>query len=136
MNLTPEEIEIVETFDLFDDPMDKYEHIIDMGKELAPLEERFKTDGYLVRGCQSKVWLRSYKKNDLIYFEADSNTVITKGIIALLVKVLSGKKASEIVNHELNFIDAIDLRGHLSSQRANGLSAMMQQMKQYAVSLK
>lgn len=130
--LTPVEQEIVETFALFDDPMDKYEHIIENANELEPLADIYKTEEFIVKGCQSKVWLRAFKENDKIYFQADSNTVITKGIIALLVKVLSGNKPEDIINHPLNFIDEIDLKGHLSSQRSNGLASMIQKMKAYA----
>jgi cysteine desulfuration protein SufE len=130
--LSPEEQEIVETFALFDDPMDKYEHIIENANELEPLADIYKTDEFIVKGCQSKVWLRAYKEEDKIFFQADSNTVITKGIIALLVKVLSGNKPKVIINHPLSFIDKIDLKGHLSSQRSNGLTAMIQKMKAYA----
>jgi cysteine desulfuration protein SufE len=129
------EKEIIETFELFDDPMDKYEHIIEIGNELPAMDEKFKTDDFIVKGCQSKVWLRAYKENGKIYYQADSNTVITKGIIALLVKVLSGNTPDVIVNHTLSFIDKIDLRGHLSSQRSNGLTAMIGKMKEYAVGL-
>ncbi|MFN8288074.1 MAG: SufE family protein [Chitinophagales bacterium] len=126
------ENEIVEDFELFDDQMDKYEHIIDLGKKLPQLDEKYKTDDFLVKGCQSKVWLHAYEKEGLIYFETDSNTAITKGIIALLVQVLSGQKPQDILNNKLEFIDRIQLRSHLSSQRSNGLTAMIQRMKAYA----
>lgn len=126
------EKEIVEEFSLFDDQMDKYEYIIDIGKKLSPLDVKYTTDEYLVKGCQSKVWLRAYEKDGRIFFEADSNTAITKGIIALLVRVLSGQKASDIISCQLQFIDAIQLRAHLSSQRSNGLTSMIQKMKAYA----
>ena len=126
------EEEIVEEFDLFDDQMDKYEYIIDLGKKLPPLDEKYKTDDFLVKGCQSKVWLHAYEKEGHIYFETDSNTAITKGIIALLVRVLSGQKPKDILNNNLEFIDRIQLRAHLSSQRSNGLTAMIQRMKAYA----
>ena len=126
------EDEIVEEFDLFDDQMDKYEYIIDLGKKLPPLDEKYKTDDFLVKGCQSKVWLHAYEKEGYIYFETDSNTAITKGIIALLLRVLSGQKPQDILNNKLEFIDRIQLRAHLSSQRSNGLTAMIQRMKAYA----
>lgn len=126
------EQELVDDFALFDDPMDKYEHIISLGNELAPLAEAYKTDVLLVKGCQSKVWLRSFEESGKIFFEADSNTVITKGIIAMLIKVLSGLPSEEVVNHPLAFIEEIQLHEHLSSQRSNGLSSMIQQMKGYA----
>lgn len=130
--LTKREEEIVEEFSLFDDPMDKYEHIISLGKELPPLDEIYKVDELLVKGCQSKVWLRAFEKDGKIYFEADSNTVITKGIIAMLIKVLSGLSAEELLAHQLNFIQEIKLHEHLSSQRSNGLSSMIAYMKGYA----
>jgi cysteine desulfuration protein SufE len=126
------EDEIAEEFDLFDDQMQKYEYIIDLGKKLAPLDPKFMEDDFLVKGCQSKVWLHAYKKDDRIFFEADSNSSITKGIIALLIRVLSGQKPADITNAQLDFINRINLRAHLSSQRSNGLSAMIQKMKTYA----
>lgn len=137
MNKTIAEIEdeIAESFELFDDPMDKYEHIIDLGKKLPPFNEQFKTDDFMVKGCQSKVWLRATKQGDNIVFEADSNTAITKGIVALLISVYSNQTADAILNTPLTFIDRIDLRAHLSSQRANGLTAMLQKMKAYATML-
>src|ERR1019366_7729717 len=125
------ENEIVEEFDLFDDQMDKYEYIIDIGKKLAPLDAKYLADDYLVKGCQSKVWLHAYKEGDNIFFEADSNSTITKGIIALLIRVLSGQKPADIINNPLSFIDKINLRSHLSSQRSNGLTAMIQKMRTY-----
>ena len=126
------EQEIIEDFELFDDQMDKYEHIIDEGSELAILDEKYKQDDYLVKGCQSKVWLYAYKKDGLIFYEADSNTVITKGVISLLIKVLSGNKPQYIINHKLDFLNKIGLKEMLSSQRANGLQSMINLMKSYA----
>lgn len=126
------ENEIVEEFELFDDQMDKYEYIIDIGKKLSPLNSKYQTDDYLVKGCQSKVWLHAYETDGKIFFEADSNTAITKGIIALLVRVLSGQKATDVINANLGFIDGINLREHLSSQRSNGLTSMIHRMKAYA----
>ena len=130
------EKEIIEEFNLFDDPMDRYEYLIEIGKKLPDLDEKYKTEETIVKGCQSKVWLHSYFKDSKIFFEADSNTVITKGIIGLLVRVLSGQQPDDIINAELGFIDAIDLRSHLSSQRSNGLNAMIKQMKLYALAFK
>lgn len=130
------EDEIVEEFSLFDDPMDKYEYIIDIGKQLPAMDSKYLTDEYIVKGCQSKVWLYAYLQDDKVYYEADSNTVITKGIIGLLTRVLSGQKPQDIVDAELNFIDKIDLLSHLSSQRSNGLNAMIKQMKLYALGFK
>jgi len=126
------EYEIAEEFDLFDDQMDKYEYIIDIGKKLPALDAKYMTDDFLVKGCQSKVWLHAYEKDGLLYFEADSNTAITKGIIALLVRVLSRQKGNDILLTPLTFIDKINLRAHLSSQRSNGLTSMIQKMKAYA----
>lgn len=127
------EAEIVAEFGLFDDPMDKYEYLIDIGKGLPDLSEAYKTEENLVKGCQSKVWLHTSMDGDTVRYEADSNTVITKGIIGLLVRVLSGQKPEDIVKTDLGFIDKIDLRSHLSSQRSNGLNAMIKQMKLYAL---
>jgi cysteine desulfuration protein SufE len=132
--LSKVEEELIEDFELFDDAMDKYEHIISLGNELPPLAEIYKVDELLVRGCQSKVWLHPYEKDGSIFFEADSNTVITKGIVAMLVKVLSGLKPKEVIEHPLNFIPKIQLHEHLSSQRSNGLTSMINQMKAFAQS--
>lgn len=126
------EQEIISEFAILDDPMDKYEYIIDIGKKLAPLPDQYKTEGNIVKGCQSTVWLHSEERDGHIYYEADSNTVITKGIIALLIRVLSAQPASEIVAAPLSFIEQIGLRSHLSSQRSNGLNAMISKMKNEA----
>jgi cysteine desulfuration protein SufE len=131
-NIQEIEDEIVAEFELFDDPMDKYEHIIEEGKKLPPIEERFRTDEFLVKGCQSKVWLGARKEGDLLFFEADSNTSITKGIVALLLRVLSGQKPQDILDSNLDFISRTSLRSHLSSQRANGLSSMILKIRNYA----
>jgi len=126
------EDEIVEEFELFDDQMDKYEHIIEMGKKLKPLDAKYMADDFLVKGCQSKVWLHAYKEGDLVFFEADSNSSITKGIIAILIRALSGQQPKDIINNPLSFINRVNLRAHLSSQRSNGLTAMIQRIKTYA----
>jgi cysteine desulfuration protein SufE len=126
------EDEIVEEFDLFDDQMDKYEYIIDLGKKLPALDGKYMQDDFLVKGCQSKVWLHAEKQGDRVFYEADSNSSITKGIIAILVRVFSGQKPADILANNLSFIDRIQLRSHLSSQRSNGLTAMIQRMKAYA----
>lgn len=130
--IVEKEADIIESFELFEESMERYEYIIDLGKKLPPLDEKYKTDDFLVKGCQSKVWLHAFEKDGIIFFEADSNTAITKGIIALLVDVLSGQSPKAIMNAELKFIDAIQLRSHLSSQRSNGLTSMIQRMKNYA----
>jgi cysteine desulfuration protein SufE len=128
--------QIVQEFGMFDNPMDKYEYLIDLGKQLPELDAQHKTDANLVKGCQSKVWLHSHRAGDRVLFEADSNTVITKGIIALLVRALSNQKAEDILNTNLEFIDRIDLKSHLSSQRTAGLGAMIKYMKAYAEKFK
>ncbi|MGB0885038.1 MAG: SufE family protein [Chitinophagales bacterium] len=131
-NFSAIEKEIIEDFELFDDPMDKYEHIIDQGNELEVLEEKYKIDENLVKGCQSKVWLVAAKEGDIVFFKADSNTVITKGVVSILIKVLSGKKPQEIIDYKLDILEKIGLKEMLSSQRANGLQSMINLMKQYA----
>ncbi len=130
------EAEIISEFSMFEDPMDRYEYLIEIGKKLPELSEAYKTEENIVKGCQSKVWLHSKFEDGKVIFEADSNTVITKGIVGLLVRVLSQQKPDEIINAPLTFIDAIDLRSHLSSQRSNGLNAMIKQMKIYAMAFK
>ncbi len=130
------EEEIVGEFELFDDWMDKYQHIIDMGNELAPLAEKHKTEDNIVRGCQSKVWLVADKDADLVTYQADSDAVITKGLIALLLRVLSNQPADKIIEADLAFIDHIGIREHLSPNRSNGLNAMIKQMKYYALAMK
>lgn len=117
---------------MFSNPMDKYEYLIDIGKQLPALDPRYKTDEHLVKGCQSKVWLHAERNNGRVRFEADSNTVITKGIIALLIRVLSNQKPEDILKSNLEFIDRIDLKSHLSSQRTSGLGAMIKHMRAYA----
>ena|SRR5688572_984476 len=128
--------EIVEEFLMFENPMDKYEYLIDIGKQLPELSAEHKTEENLVKGCQSKVWLHAERDNGRLKFEADSNTVITKGIIGLLVRVLSNQKPEDILKTNLEFIDRIDLKSHLSSQRTSGLGAMIKYMKAYAAGFK
>jgi cysteine desulfuration protein SufE len=132
MSIQIKEKEVIEAFELFEDALDKYELIIEMGKQMPVMDEMYRTDELLVKGCQSQVWLRAYKQDDKIFYEADSNTVITKGIIALLVKILSGESAQAILAYDLHVIDAIQLKEHLTSQRSNGLASMVQKMKFYA----
>ncbi len=129
------EAEIVEEFELFDDWMDKYAYLIDVGKGLATLDEVYKQEAFRVKGCQSKVWLRSWSDGMHIHFEADSDAMITKGLIALLIRVLSGQPASDIVAANLGFVDQIGLRQHLSANRSNGLTAMITKMKTHAAVL-
>ena len=126
------EAEIIDEFSLFDDWMDKYSYLIDIGKNLAPLDDEFKQEAFRVKGCQAKVWLRTWSENERINFEADSDAMITKGLIALLVRVLGGQSPSDIVDARLDFVDEIGLRKHLSTNRSNGLTAMIRKMKQHA----
>jgi cysteine desulfuration protein SufE len=125
--------EISEEFDLFDDWMDKYDHIITFGKEIELLDESAKTDENLVRGCQSKVWLVAEEHNGKIIFKADSDAIITKGIIGLLIRILSNQAAQAIVDAELFALERIGLKDHLSPNRANGLASMIKKMKLYAL---
>lgn len=127
--------EIIEEFELFDDWMDKYEHIIEIGKETESLDEEFKTESNLVKGCQSQVWLHSRLENGKVIFQTDSDAIITKGLAGLMVKVLSGYSPEEITNSELYFINRIGLKEHLSPNRSNGFISMIKQMKLDAVAL-
>jgi cysteine desulfuration protein SufE len=127
---------IIEEFSLFDDWMDKYNLLIDMGKNLPIIDPKFKVKDYLIEGCQSKVWLRPEYDGSIISFSADSDAIITRGIVALLIKVLSGRTPEEIIGSELYFIDRIGLRQNLSPTRSNGLLAMVRQMKLYAMAFK
>ena len=127
---------IIEDFDMFDDWMQKYEYLIDLGKELTPIEEKYKIEDNLIKGCQSRVWLHAEKQDEKIIYTADSDAIMTKGIIAILINVLSNQKAAEIVSADLSFIDAIGLKEQLSATRANGLVSMIKKMKLYALALK
>jgi cysteine desulfuration protein SufE len=129
------EDEIVDEFSQFEDPMDKYEYIIDQGRLLPKIDEQYMTDDFMVKGCQSKVWLRAYKEGERMLIQIDSNTAITKGIAALLWRVLNEQKPADILATDLHFIDRTGLRSHLSSQRSNGLSAMIVKIRQYAQAL-
>jgi cysteine desulfuration protein SufE len=135
-NIDAKEQEIIDEFALFDDWMDKYEHIIGLGKELPLIEESLKTDDLLIKGCQSRVWLHAKLENGKVIFTADSDAIITKGIINLLIRVLSGEKPDDIVNADMTFIDQIGLKEHLSPTRSNGLVSMVKQMKLYALAFK
>ena len=121
--------EIIEDFSLFDDWMGKYEHLIDFGKSLDGMEERYKVDENLVKGCQSRVWLYAETIEDKLIFFADSEAIITKGIVGLLLAVLSGQKPKDIVATDLYFVEKIGLKEHLSPSRANGLVSMIEKMK-------
>ncbi|MFM8916691.1 MAG: SufE family protein [Bacteroidota bacterium] len=123
------EQELISDFELFDTWEEKYHYIIELGQKLPELDNCFKTDEYRIKGCQSSVWLHARQENGMIYFDADSDSTFVKGEIALLIKVMSGRTPSEIQNAQLAFIDAIGLRQHMAATRANGLSAMIRQMK-------
>lgn len=127
--------EIIEEFGFYEDWMEKYEHIIGLGKELNIIDEAHKTDDKLIQGCQSRVWLHADYEDGKIYFTADSDAIITKGLVSLMIAVLSGHTPTEIVNADLYFIDQIGLKSHLSPTRSNGLLAMLKQMKLYALAL-
>ena len=128
--------EVIEEFSDFDDWMDKYQLLIDLGNELAPLDEKYKTESNLIDGCQSRVWLQADYEDGHIVFQAESDALIVKGIIALLIRVLSGHTPQEILDAELYFIDAIGLKDHLSPTRSNGLLAMVKQIRMYALAYK
>jgi cysteine desulfuration protein SufE len=130
------EQEIIEEFSLFDGWEDRYEYIIDLGKKLPVLEEQYKKDENKVRGCQSSVWLVADYKDGKIYYKADSDAVIVKGLISMLIRVLSGQEAEAIINARLDFIREIGMMNHLAQTRSNGLLAMVKQMKNYALAYK
>jgi len=125
--------EIIDEFSMFDDWDERYQYVIDLGKSLPLIDDQYKDDDHIVKGCQSKVWLHAQEKEGKIVFTADSDAIITKGIIAILVRVFSGQKAAEILNADMGFIDEIGLKEHLSPTRANGLVSMIKQIKMYAL---
>ena len=125
--------EIIEEFSGFDDWMDKYQLLIDLGNEQAPLDDKYKTESNLIDGCQSRVWLQADCEDGVIRFTAESDALIVKGIVALLIRVLSGHTPKEILDADLYFIDEIGLKEHLSPTRSNGLLAMVKQMRMYAL---
>ena len=136
--MTIEEIEkeIIDEFSLFDSWDDKYEYIIDLGKRLQPLEEQHKKDENRVRGCQSTVWLIAEYKDGRVYFKAESNSLITSGLISILIRVLSGQKPDDIVEAKLGFLNEIGMMTHLAQTRSNGLLSMVKQIKNYALAYK
>lgn len=128
--------EITSEFEVFDDWLDKYNYLIDLSTDLPQLDPKYKTDEYLINGCQSKVWLHAEMEGNNIVFRADSDAIITKGIVSLLIRVLSNREPDEIVDTDLFFIDRIGLRENLSPTRSNGLLSMVKQMKLYALAYK
>jgi cysteine desulfuration protein SufE len=133
MNIKEIQEEIIDEFSLFDDWMQRYEYLIDLGKNLPLIHDEFKTDDNIIKGCQSKVWLKGEQKENKIFFTADSDAILTKGIIALLIRVFSNQTSSDILNAEMDFIDKIGLKEHLSPTRANGLVSMVKNIKMYAL---
>ena len=125
--------EIIEEFSIYEDWMDKYSYLIELGNELEGLDPKEKNDQNLIKGCQSRVWLVAEKKDDKIYFRGESDAVIVKGLVALLLRVVSGHTPKEIIDSELHFIDDLGLKQHLSPTRSNGLVAMVKQIRLYAV---
>jgi cysteine desulfuration protein SufE len=126
--------ELISDFELFDSWEEKYEYIIDLGKKIAPLDEKHKNEENIIKGCQSRVWLNAYlDENQKLIFEADSDAIIVKGLISMLVQVLSGHTPEEIAKSELYFMERIGLHRHLAQTRSNGLASMVKQMKAYAI---
>ena len=127
--------EVVEDFSMYDEWLDKYEYLIDLGRRLEPFPEELKTDDRLIRGCQSRVWLDTREEDGRLYFRADSDAIITKGIISLLIGVYSGRTAAEIAADDFSFVDRLGLRENLSPTRANGLASMIETLRRTAEKL-
>jgi cysteine desulfuration protein SufE len=136
--MTIPEIEstIIQEFSLFDDWTDRYNHLIEMGKELKLIDEKYRVQNNLINGCQSRVWLHAAYLDGKVYFSADSDAVITKGLVSLMIRVLDGQSPDDILNAELGFLEKIGLKEHLSPTRSNGLTSMVKQMKLYALAFK
>jgi cysteine desulfuration protein SufE len=133
MSIKLKQDELIEEFSFFDDWTQKYEYIIEMAKELKPMDSKYKTDDFLVKGCQSKVWLRGEIENNKLQLQADSDAIISKGIVALLLRIYNNESPDDIINNEMYFIDEIGLKEHLSPNRSNGLSSMLKKIKTYAL---
>jgi cysteine desulfuration protein SufE len=133
MTINETQDEIIEEFELFDDWADKYEYIIDLGKKLKGLPEEQKTEENIIKGCQSRVWLNARKEDESLIFEADSEAIIVKGLVNMLIRVLSGHTPKEIAEADLYFMDKIGMSSHLAQTRSNGLASMVKQMKNYAL---
>ena len=134
-SITEIQQEILDDFEMFEDWEQKYEYLIDLGKDLLPLQDKHKVDSNLIKGCQSRVWLHAERKKNKILYYADSDAIMTKGIVSLLIRVFSGQNAREIIGADLNFIDKIGLKEQLSATRANGLLSMIKKMRLYALGL-
>jgi cysteine desulfuration protein SufE len=133
MNIKSIQEEIIDEFSMFDEWDERYQYVIDLGKTLPLIDEKYKTEDNIIKGCQSKVWLHAEKKGDEVVFTADSDAILTKGIIAILIRVFSHQKPADILEAETSFIDDIGLKEHLSPTRANGLVSMIKQIKLYAL---
>jgi len=131
--MSPEEIkkQLIEDFQMFDDWMDRYDYLIEMGKMLPPLDPKYKKEEYTIKGCQSDVWLHAYLKDGKIYFEADSGAIITKGLMSLLIKPYDGQPPEVIENADMDYVNEIGLKEQLTPTRSNGILAMLKQMNQY-----
>lgn len=136
MNIKEIQQNIINEFDMFDDWMDRYSFLIEMGKECPIIDDRYRNDEHLINGCQSRVWLNAELKDNKVYYSADSDAVITKGIIYLLIRVFSGQTPNDIISADLSFLDEIGLKEHLSPTRSNGLLSMIKQMLLYAQTFK
>ena len=135
-SIQEEQDTIVKEFELFDDWLDRYEYLIELSKDLKPFDPKYKTNEYLITGCQSRVWLMAEMQDDKVVYSAETDAIITKGIISLLIRVISGQRPDDIVNADLYFIDSIGLRQNLSPTRSNGLLSMVKQMKLYALAFR
>ena len=133
MTINESQDEIIEEFELFDDWADKYEYIIDLGKKLKGLPEELKTEDNIIKGCQSRVWLNALKDEEKLIFDADSEAIIVKGLVNMLIRVLSGHTPQEIAKADLYFMEKIGMSQHLAQTRSNGLASMVKQMKNYAI---
>ncbi len=128
--------EIVEEFEGFEEWMDKYAYLIDLGNELEPFDDKYRLNENLLDGCQSKVWLHAWMEDDKVYFMGDSDAIIVKGIVALMIRALSGQTPDDILNSDLSFVDKVGLKEHLSPTRSNGLVAMIKQLRLFALAFK
>ena len=133
MSITAIQRDIIEEFSMFEDWMERYEYMIELGKSLPLIDSKLKTEKNIIKGCQSKVWLHAEKEDGLVKFYADSDAIITKGIISLLIRTFSNQNPADIINANTDFIDKIGLRQHLSANRANGLNNMIKKIKYYAI---
>ncbi len=136
MTISETESKIVSEFSMFEDWLDKYNYLIEMGKTVPGIDEQYRTEQYVITGCQSKVWLHAEFRDGKVWFTADSDALITRGIVNLLIRVLSGRTPDEILEADMNYINEIGLREHLSPTRSNGLTSMIKQMKLYAMVFK